>query len=250
MFSYHNHSVFSDGAVTPEEMIRAAIAAGLTEVGLSDHYTLLPGFRPSDWSMPPERLGEYFGLLADLRERYASEIIVRLGVETDYFPETMDRVLEDVAAYCPDYVIGSVHYYRDFPIDECAANWEKLSADEADRVIEGYWKKIILMARDGRVNIAGHLDLYKKFGRFGSADFSPLIKEALEAVRDSGLAMEINTAGLYKPAGEFYPSFSIVRQAAALGIPMLVSADAHDPRHLDRSFGEALRQLQSLGIEK
>ena len=107
-----------------------------------------------------------------------------------------------------------------------------------------------VLASDGRVNIVGHLDLYKKFGSFGTADFSALIKEALEAVRDNGLAMEINTSGLYKPAGEFYPSFSLIKQAAEMEIPMLVSADAHYPSHLKRSFSDALRLLQSLGVTR
>ena len=38
--SYHNHTVFSDGTESAEQMICAAIAAGLEWVGISDHSPL------------------------------------------------------------------------------------------------------------------------------------------------------------------------------------------------------------------
>ena len=34
---FHVHTNFSDGRDTPEEMVRAAIARGMTEIGFSDH---------------------------------------------------------------------------------------------------------------------------------------------------------------------------------------------------------------------
>ena len=35
--NYHTHTVFSDGANTPEEMVLAAIDLGLESIGFSDH---------------------------------------------------------------------------------------------------------------------------------------------------------------------------------------------------------------------
>ncbi len=37
---YHMHSLFSDGRSNPEEYVAPAIAAGLSEIGFSEHLTL------------------------------------------------------------------------------------------------------------------------------------------------------------------------------------------------------------------
>ena len=37
---YHIHSSFSDGRAAPEDYIAPAIAAGLKEIGFSEHLTL------------------------------------------------------------------------------------------------------------------------------------------------------------------------------------------------------------------
>ena len=250
MFSYHNHSVFSDGSAAPEQMIVAGVRAGLTETGMSDHYSVLPGGSFPGWSMTDSSLGEYFSCLDALKEKYSGETIVRKGVEIDFFPETIDAVCGSLEPFSPDYIIGSVHFWGDFPIDDTAEKWTALSPEEADCVIEGYWKKIIAMAEDGRVDIVGHIDLYKKFGRFGRIDTGAFEDTALEAVRDSGLALEINTAGFYKPAGEFYPSLSVLRKDVRLEIPVVVNSDAHHPAHLRRSFPEAYKLLEGLGVSR
>ena len=99
MKDLHTHTTFSDGKNTPEEMVQAAIRAGLTEYGISDH-----GYTPFDESycMPQSRYGEYLAVLAGLREKYKGQISLRLGMEQDIYSVPAPQGL--------DYVIGSVHY--------------------------------------------------------------------------------------------------------------------------------------------
>ncbi|MBO4547889.1 MAG: histidinol-phosphatase HisJ family protein, partial [Abditibacteriota bacterium] len=165
MFSYHNHSVFSDGSAALEQMIIAGVNHSLTELGMSDHFSPLPGGRFPEWSMTGDSLDDYFTQLKQLRELYADRITVRLGVETDYFEDGFADVLSVLNRYSPDYVIGSVHFWGDFPIDECADRWVELSQEEADAVTEGYWKKMAALCAAEGIGIVGHLDLCKKFGR-------------------------------------------------------------------------------------
>ena len=114
MKDLHTHTTFSDGKNTPEEMVQAAIRAGLTEYGISDH-----GYTPFDASycMPQSRYGEYRAALAGLREKYKGQISLRLGMEQDFYSVPVPQGL--------DYVIGSVHYLRCgdafVPVDEDAA---------------------------------------------------------------------------------------------------------------------------------
>ena len=53
-FNLHTHSTWCDGKSTPEEMIQAALAQGLTTLGFSSH-SMLP-YNDVDWVLTAEKL--------------------------------------------------------------------------------------------------------------------------------------------------------------------------------------------------
>ena len=163
--SYHNHTTWSDGHATVQEMIESAREAGLAEVGISDHYALAPGNPHISWALPPESLGAY---VLQIRKSTASakDIVVRLGLEVDYFPETIELTKSGLAVHSFDYLIGSVHFVDDFPIDLDAKPWEELSQSSRDGIWRGYWRRLRAAAQSGIFDIVGHFDLPKKF-KFG-----------------------------------------------------------------------------------
>jgi len=73
---------------------------------------------------------------------------------------------------------------------------------------------------------------------------------ALEAIAASGAAIEINTAGWHVPAGEAYPSLSLLRRAFAREIPVVISAYAHTPQHLLRDFEKAIALAREAGYSE
>src|SRR5579862_9018510 len=107
--SYHNHSRWSDGTCTIAEQIAMAAEIGLDEVGISDHFVMAPPGLDTDWSMPLDRLGEYVAEV-QAAANASNKPVVRLGVEADFFPETVEALRARLAGYPFDYVIGSVHY--------------------------------------------------------------------------------------------------------------------------------------------
>lgn len=236
--SYHNHTTWSDGAPTLAAQIQAARAAGLDELGIADHLVLYPGGEEVEWSMPPDLLGDY---VLELRAAAAEVrgLTLRLGVEADYFPETVADLRERLAAYPWDFVVGSVHYVNGFPVDENTRLWDALTPAERDDVWRGYWVRVRELAESGVYDFAAHLDLPKKFGHRPTIDLSAEVAAALDAVAAAGMALEINTAGWSLPAAEAYPSPSILREARRRGIPLLINADAHFPEFLTRDFDRA-----------
>ena len=245
--SYHVHSTLSDGASTVREHILAALDAGLDEIGISDHYVLLPDHKAVDWSLPPSALPAYFDEIRSAAAEVEGKLVVRYGIEADFDPQTASELAEILRAYPFDYVIGSVHFVEGFAVDECAENWDALTQPERNGVIRAYWECIARMARSGLFDFAGHLDLYKKFGHVPTVDISEEIGCALDAIAASGMAVELNTAGWYKEIQEAYPSCEIMRECRARGIPMLVTADAHNACELTRGFDRAVRALRDAG---
>jgi histidinol-phosphatase (PHP family) len=238
LISYHNHTTWSDGVSTLEAMIDGARKAGLDELGISDHFTLAPDSHPLSWAMKPESLADY-----------AAEIIragangekpaIRLGLEVDYFPETIDLALRSLAPYPFDYLIVSVHFIDGFPIDMDARLWEKISEDSRNEIWRSYWQRLRAAAQTGRFDIAGHFDLPKKFGYFATVDLTKEALAALDAIAAAGMTIEINTAGWNKPVREAYPSLFYLREARRRNIPLIINADAHKAEDLAGHFDRA-----------
>lgn len=241
-FSLHNHSTFSDGSATAEEMVAAAKAVGLREFGLSDHFVVMPDGSTPNWSMKFEDLEKYFQDLRALQEKYGDEnFSLRIGLEADYFPETIDILQGVIDKFAPDYVIGAVHYVGDFALDSSPDPWMALTQEQIDDLWHGYWKKYLDMVTNGNdtFNFFAHLDLPKKFNFMPSYDISEEVEACLQAVANNWNKLEINTAGWHKDCAEQYPATWIVDRAKKLGIRMFASADAHATTDVNRDFDKA-----------
>ncbi|MEE0401510.1 MAG: PHP domain-containing protein, partial [Christensenellales bacterium] len=97
MQNLHAHSVFCDGKNTPEEMIRACLAAGMDSAGISIHSPLPFA---NGWAAEAENVAPFLAEMRRLKAAYAGRIAVYAGVEWD--------VLSDAGWLEPfDYAIGS-----------------------------------------------------------------------------------------------------------------------------------------------
>ena len=248
--SYHNHSNWSDGAVPPEQMCRAAKASGLKEFGLSDHYVQPPkgGVDFLDWSIDVDHLDRYIELLQKLKSELDDEsFTLRIGLEIDFFYENIDSVLAELKKYPLDYLIGSVHYAGRFPVDYTKESWSQFSEEQMAEICEIYWNKLEGAARRKEFSFLGHLDLPKKFGIINNDDYFTHAVRILDIVQETGIGIELNTAGWFKECEEQYPSLAILKEANKRKIPVIVNPDAHDPAHLLRGFKEASEILVQAG---
>lgn len=244
--TFHNHSNWSDGIAPLENMCRTAKKIGMTFLGMSDHWVLppLPNMDSEVWSMKLARLDEYISTLQQLKNQLDDEnFTIGIGLEVDFFFENIDKVRQTLSQFPLDFMVGSVHYSGTFPIDHDAKDWIGLSQDKIDEIWDIYWKKMLGLAQCGAFQILGHIDLPKKFAYKPSAPQLPRAIEVLDAVQKSGMAIELNTAGWSKQCQEAYPSLEILKAARSKEIPVVVSADAHDPAHLQRDFDKAKNLL-------
>ncbi|MBQ6125051.1 MAG: PHP domain-containing protein, partial [Spirochaetales bacterium] len=75
----HTHSLYCDGKNTVEEMIQAAIAAGLESLGFSGHCHT--GFPIDDCQITD--VDGYFNELDEMRRKYAGVITIFKGLELE-----------------------------------------------------------------------------------------------------------------------------------------------------------------------
>jgi len=250
--SYHNHSRFSDGADTINDMVQAAKAAGLAEFGLSDHWVVTPFCDPEvkTWSMAHDQLDNYIAGVLQAKQDYSDDSFqLRLGLEVDFFPENAAAVVAALGDRPFDYLIGSVHFVERFSVDISADTWAPFSQEQVDAIWRQYWQRIRELAKSGLYDIVGHLDLPKKFAFYPAVDLRAEEDAALAAIRDANMVIEINSAGLDKPCAEPYPSLSLLQRACALGIPVMVSADAHRCPNVKRNFPAAYDLMARAGYD-
>lgn len=87
MINLHNHTTFSDGKLTPEELVQAAINYGFSHIGISDHFRTSKLGASAQYVIP-EFWDEYVEHIRRLASTYAGQITVLAGIEIDFSPRT------------------------------------------------------------------------------------------------------------------------------------------------------------------
>jgi len=246
LISYHNHTAWSDGRPTIPELVADARLAGVTELGISDHFAVTPDGLSPDWSIQPEKLDAYVDDVLRAA-RNADDLAIRLGVEVDFFPETLEESINLLRPYPFDFIIGSVHFINEFTIDLNSGTWEEVSQKERNQIWQTYWNHIAAAAKSGYFDFIGHFDLPKKYKFYPDVDLTPDALAALDAIADAGAALEINTSGWYKPVKEAYPLLFYLVQACRRNIPILINTDSHFSNHVARDIERARKLAAAAG---
>jgi histidinol-phosphatase (PHP family) len=242
---YHTHTPLCHHATgTPEEYVEAALRAGLTSYGISDHAPVGKTYF-DDWRMLYDALPDYHAWIEMARQHASDRIDVRWGFECDWLPDC-ESWIEHLRGMRPDYLIGSVHYLGswDFDNPQWLGRWAQTDVEQA---WAEYWKAYAAMAESQLFDILGHPDLIKKFCHRPQGDLRRFYEPAVEAIAISGCAIELNTAGWHKPCAEAYPAVEFLELARAAGIPLVVSSDAHAPNEIGRDFAPAIALAKAAG---
>lgn len=259
--NYHTHSSFCDGKYEPEVYTERAISLGMKALGFSSH---APIPQENDWTMKPGRIGEYVKRIRGVRDRYKDEIEVYCGLEIDFIPGVSGPSSPEFSRAGLDYTIGSVHLIYDeekahyYGIDGSEESFLHLYTvifnGDIKSFVREYYARIGTMAREHRPSIIGHFDIVKKHNRGGRFfdEAEPWYREAalgaLEAVREAGSCVEVNTGGLARGiTDEIYPSPWILKECRTGGIPVTLNSDAHNPEHLLYYFPESRGILKDSG---
>jgi len=243
---YHMHTPLCRHAIgEPTELAAQAVRAGLDEIGFSDHNPM-PEDDFDNWRMRVAQLDEYVAKVEAARRAWPA-LTIKLALEVDYLPGREDWIRNLADRYPWDYFIGSVHYVSEnWDIDNPHKLSEWKSRDPFE-VWTAYFQRLTLAAESGLFEIIGHADLCKKFCFYPREDCTPLFTQFLQAASRSGVAIELNTAGLRKECKEIYPSPAFLQLAARHKVPITFGSDAHAPAEVGMNFAEAVQLARACG---
>jgi len=249
MADYHIHTYLCGHASgEPFEYVEHAIKIGLKEIGFSDHAPMVSHDDPTV-TMSKEQLPFYHDTLEILREKYKDQIEIKIGIEADFIPGYEEKTKKILAAYPYDYVIGSVHYIGDWGFDNSNEK-QKLAESNINDVYRKYYNLLRLSAKSGMFDIMAHVDLVKKFGHYPTENLKEEVENTSKVFKDSGVAIELNTSGLRKPAREMYPSALSLKIYAQADVPLVFGSDSHQPEDVGKDFIEAIRIAKKVGYKE
>jgi len=257
--NYHSHCSFCDGRAPLEEFVKEAIRQGFYSYGVSSHAPLP---FPTQWTMEWGQMEAYLDEFKNLRQKYADEIELYVGLEIDYLNEESNPSVARFTELPLDYRIGSVHLLYDAAgevVDiDCSPAVFKERVDrhfngDVLRVVRMYFDRLFRMVELGGFDILGHADkmhynasCYHP-GLLDEPWYEALMKDYFSLVASRGYLVEINTKA-FDSLGTFYPNSRYWELMKEYQIKVLVNSDAHYPERINAGRMEALRLLQAKGF--
>ncbi len=245
-----------------EDFVRFAIAKGVTKYGFSSHAPL--PFR-TFWNMDLENLPDYKEEFYRLKEKYADQIDLFLGLEVDYIEDVFDARSDLYDMQDFDYLISSVHFLVphpdggyfsvDGPFDTFQKNIEKVFGGNIRLATERFFEISSNMVRKGGFEIVGHLDKIAQNARLcpdfdkTSKWYVDLVTDYLELIKKEGMIIEINTKS-YLKIGITYPDVQFFPLIKELEIPVMVNSDCHSPDKVLDGYEEVYKILKEVGINE
>ncbi|WP_101773758.1 histidinol-phosphatase [Peptostreptococcus faecalis] len=248
----HNHSTWCDGKSSVEDMVRAAIKSGFTDIGFSSH-SHDPKF--------PESLNDEDGYIREvlqMREKYKNDIRIYCGIEQDYLSEPPRKEY--------DYIIGSVHYVPikngdTFCVDESFESFSsailKYYDGDSISMVRDYFDSVVDNVNKNKPDIIGHFDLLLKFNSGNklfdenSNEYKKIAIKALDNCMQIGGLIEINTGGQFRGYRNFpYPQDHILEYLCKYDYPVMINTDCHNIEGIDFGIEDALYRMKKIGFKR
>ena len=248
---------------TLEEIVLAYIDQQYPWVGITEHMPpvsddfVYPEEKHAglDANALKERFAGYMTTCRHLQSKYADDIRIYVGFETEDYSGSIDDAKALIDTFSPDYVVGSVHHVKDIPFD-----YSKDCYDEAanrcgglDGLYAAYFDQQYTMIRAVIPRVVGHLDIVRIYDPdYRSRLIKPVIWEKivrnLEWVKKLNLILDLNLRPLSRGENEPYLSAPILKKAAEMGIDIVPGDDSHGVDTIGAHMQSAITTLSAAGV--
>ncbi len=233
-YNFHTHTHYCGHASgTAEEYIQRAINNGITEMGFSDH---IPFRCPDGFEAAPPRVSiadveRYIAELRMLREKYKEDIHIRIGFESEYYPEQFSQMLDDARRWGAEYLILGQHYIA----PEHPNGSHTSMCDQDDRMLVNYVNTTLEGMKSGYFTYVAHPDVIRHNGDLDL--YRAEMRKICVLSRELQLPLEINFYGIRDH--RHYPNSTFWEIAGEEQAPITFGFDSHDV--LSAYDGESLK---------
>lgn len=251
--NYHTHTQRCFHAIgSDEEYVLSAIKAGYDEIGFSDH---CPWKYDSNFvahmRMGLDQFDNYYNSIAMLRDKYADQISVKIGLECEYYEQYMPWLENFIKEKKLDYIIFGNHYQKS---DESGIYYGRDTVEK--RFMIAYVDDCIAGMKTGLYSYLAHPDLFMRCCK----EFNDFLREQslriCKAAKEYNVPLEYNLAGYlfneHYGTVNGYPNYEFFKIAAEVGNDVIIGIDAHDNEDIEKEWyrEEAIKVLDELKIHR
>ena len=223
--NYHTHTARCRHARgKDEEYVQSALERGLQILGFADHSPYpFPGDYYSTFRMFPEDLPDYVNAIQKLREQYADQLEILIGLETEYYPAHFANLQEMLKDYPIDYMLLGQHALGNEQGDYMCG-WPT----EDVQTLKRYVDQCIAGMNTGCFAYFAHPDLINFVG--DSKVYKEQMRNLIREAKSCNIPLELNLAGLFTKRN--YPNRLFWELMAEEGAVAIKGVDAHSPAFL------------------
>ncbi len=253
---YHTHTLFSfDGANSPDELCRAAIARGVTDLAITDHFEC--NWR-AEAAYPPFDAEMHFEQVACAKKKYQNKLNLSYGVEIGQYSQYPEEADELMKKFDYDFIIGSIHNLRgalDFYYWDFNAVFRDMQPSYLGFMFERYVDELCEVVDTlDKISTVAHLTyIYRYCAMSGNHyDFtkhSAKVEKLFKKMIARDIALEVNVSTLWRGLGFALPDrdfLSIYRDCG--GKLITVGTDSHGVAHIGECVEDGFSLLRSVGL--
>lgn len=244
MYDFHLHTTVSfDGKATAQQVVDAALKAGLREICFTDHVDYDPKANLQTMVFDP---GTYSAAYDALE---APELAIRLGMEFGMTPDNIPQFREQLRQRRYDFILGSVHFVDGLDV-YFPEFWEGKTAIQAQREFLEQTLACVRVHED--FDVLAHLTFLSKSP--ANPEKIPISYNAHRKILDEILrelvkkdkGLEMNTSGLDRGVGFLPGKEYFVRFRELGGRIVTVGSDAHTANRVGQYCGDACGILKDI----
>ena len=244
MENFHTHTVRCGHASgSDREYFLAAIRAGITHLGFSDHaYLDIDACDGGTLAVREATVRDYLDSIRALREEYADRIRISVGFETEYYPAVFPQLRDWFRRAGVEYLLLGQHLCHDAEGKRCYAG----RPTDRTETLDEYISLCLEGLETGAFTYLAHPDLIRYTGP--REIYLERMARFVKRLKELGAVVEFNRLGFFEHRN--YPDPDFWRLVAAEKLPVALGLDAHSPGVLEdrETIDRALAHLASLGI--
>lgn len=251
---YHNHTRFSpDGKPDADylSMARAAVAAGLDELCITEHCEC-NGFFVS----ATENIGFTYDreacrkALEEARAVMGDRIALPFGVEIGQATQVPEREAQVLSGETYDFIIGSLHNIRGW-CDFALVEYE--SEEQIRGMLRAYFEELYELADQKTYDVVGHVDYPLRYMRrrfdVSFRPFEEELRAVLHRIAERGKGIELNTKVLRTvPPVDTEQDYLLRLWKEEGGEVLTVGSDAHRPADVAAGVRKEYELAKGMGF--
>lgn len=258
----HTHTQYSmDSEADIIGMIERARKLNLAAYAVTDHCECSCWYPKEHYENT--ELFDYFNYKDDfeaslsavtkLKEQYSGFNLL-CGTELGQPLAAVDIAEKAVSDPRLDFVIASIHQITGEQ-DFYYINYYRMTEDEINKLLEGYFTEIYALCKWGKFDVLGHLTYCLRYMKIRNGItpnlkiFDELIAESLRTLAQNGKGIEINTSGIRQGFGTTFPSLKYVKLFRELGGKIIsIGSDAHKIKDLGTNISDGISIAKAAGF--